>query len=68
MWRLKGCPKCCGDLVLCTDYWCCIYCEFEHPEYLKGQQCPYREGLLCQEGYCSSCYIFLGGESNASVP
>ena len=60
MWRLKGCPRCRGDLVLCYGCWCCLSCGFEHPEYMRGSWCPYREGLCCQEGYCSDCGIFTG--------
>lgn len=26
--------------------------------YRKGQVCLYR-AMLCQEGYCSSCWIFM---------
>ncbi len=26
-------------------------------EYHKGEPCPYRQGVLCQEGYCSECNI-----------
>ena len=25
----------------------------------KGEYCPYRKILLCQEGYCNECQIFL---------
>jgi hypothetical protein len=29
-----------------------------NPEYHKGQSCAYRE-ILCQEGFCSECIIYL---------
>ena len=28
------------------------------PESKKGQQCPYKPILLCQEGYCQECQIY----------
>lgn len=30
-------------------------------DYRKGQVCLYR-AMLCQEGYCSSCWIFTSLE------
>jgi len=25
----------------------------------KGETCPYKNLLLCQEGYCNNCQIFI---------
>jgi hypothetical protein len=30
--------------------------------FYKGQPCIYRTGLLCQEGYCSECQVYLDYE------
>jgi len=29
----------------------------------KGQICVYNSSILCQEGYCTSCWIYLGDVS-----
>jgi hypothetical protein len=28
-------------------------------EWKRGQFCPYKPGLFCQEGYCSNCSIWI---------
>ena len=28
----------------------------------KGQQCPFRKWLFCQEGVCAECQIYLAWE------
>ena len=32
-------------------------------EYHKGEQCPYQAGVLCQEGYCSDCWLWLNHQN-----
>jgi len=29
------------------------------PQYHKGEFCPYRLGVFCQEEYCSDCQIWI---------
>ncbi len=32
--------------------------EEQRLQYHKGERCPYVPDVLCQEGYCSDCYLY----------
>jgi len=34
------------------------FLEPEPEDNHKGQKCPYKD-ILCQEGYCSGCQVFI---------
>lgn len=67
MWRLRGCPRCKGDITLQRDHWGryeqCIQCgylhDLENAVEVKGQ------GLQCKEGLYRS--VTLAVEVHTSI-